>query len=105
MLTTTIATRPYAPPLTRAAADIPIQARVELARQRAKLPRTADALVALMAERLVEHADDRGAGTADDLARDGFTSAEIVEHGPEAKALAARLAADRVRRGTIDHAA
>jgi len=91
--------RPAAPPFTRPVASIPIQARVELARQRAKLSRTADALVELMAECLDEHEIARGAGTDDDLARDGFTSAEIIEHGSDATARAARLSADRARRG------
>jgi len=91
--------RPSVPPLTRPAASIPIQARVELARQHAKLPHKADALVALMAERLVEHELASGGATADDLARDGFTSAEIIEHGPDATARAARLSAARDHRG------
>lgn len=98
-------TRPYAPPHHRVSSDIPIQARVEIARQRSKDPKTADALLELMAERLDEHEIERGAGTADDLARDGFTSAEIIEHGPDATTLAARRAAARARRGTIDRAA
>lgn len=85
----------------RPASNIAMQARVELARQYAKDPRTADALLDLMAERLVEHEAERGAGTADDLARDGFTSAEIIELGPDATRRAARLAAERARRGEL----
>lgn len=89
----------------RPTSTIPVQARVELARQYAKDPRTADALLELMAERLVEHERERGAATADDLARDGFTAAEITEHGHDATRRAARLAADRARLGQRDRAA
>lgn len=96
-----LATRPFAVPHVRSGMEIPIQARVELARQRSKDPCTADALLELMAERLVEHECERGAGTEHDLARDGFTAAEILEHGPDAIRLAARRTGERAKRGQL----
>lgn len=89
----------------RPAAVLAIQARVEIARQRAPQRGEPAPLAVLMAERLVEHENERGAGTEGDLGRDGFTTAEILEHGPEAKRLAARLAARRALRGQLDRAA
>lgn len=101
ILSSTLATRPFAVPHIPASGDIPIQARVELARQRSKVRTTANALVELMAERLDDHANDRGGATEHDLARDGFTAAEIIEWGPEATRLAALRTLDRDRRGQL----
>jgi len=62
--------RPYAP--------APLHQRVATARIAGP-----GALLALMVERMAE-ADLGAAVTADDLARDGFSAAEIIELAPEA---------------------
>ena len=87
-VTTTTAARPVA--------SLPVQTRVALARRQSLIGGKVPPLVDLMAERLAEHERASGAATADDLARDGFTSTEIIEHGPEAVALAAEREARRI---------
>lgn len=85
----TLATRPLVPPLSRASAAIPIQTRVEIARHKPRgdgpLP-----LVSLMADRLLHHT--RGladCATAADLHADGFTADEVATFGEAARELAA----------------
>lgn len=84
-------------PATRPLASLAVQTRVALARAEPPIRGKVAPIVDLMAERLAEHELARGACTADDLARDGFTSAEILEHGPDAVKLAAAREASRLR--------
>lgn len=95
-----LATRPLVPPLSRASADIPIQARVEIARHKPRgdgpLP-----LVSLMADRLLHHT--RGladCATESDLRADGFTPEEVDTFGEPARELAAAREARRLARHT-----
>jgi hypothetical protein len=94
----TLATRPLAPPLSRATADIPIQARVEIARHKPRgdgpLP-----LVSLMADRLLHHTRGLAEGATEaDLRADGFTAAEIDTYGEAAREIAAAREASRLAR-------
>jgi hypothetical protein len=74
---------------TRTAEALPIQARVERARRMPHAKGTALPLATLMADRLMHHETGSGAATAADLARDGFTEAEIRNLGDEARDIAA----------------
>lgn len=74
---------------TRAAEALPIQARVERARRMPHAKGAVLPLASLMADRLMHHETGSGAGTADDLRRDGFTEAEIRKLGDEARDIAA----------------
>jgi hypothetical protein len=94
----TLATRPLVPPLSRATADIPIQARVEIARHKPRgdgpLP-----MVSLMADRLLHHT--RGladCATSGDLRADGFSAEEVETFGEAARELAAAREAHRLAR-------
>ena len=103
ILSSTLATRPTAPPLQRATADvaIPIQARVELARQKPRPAHGPLPLVSLMADRLADHANGiAGCATKADLRADGFSAEEIETFEDAARDLAAAREATRLARHT-----
>lgn len=95
-----LTTRPFAVPHVRTgSADIPIQARVAIARAKPRGEFGPLPLVSLMADRLLHHT--RGLAenaTEADLRADGFTAEEVATYGEAARELAAAREATRLAR-------